>query len=51
MRSSKSQSEPKTFANMLSLRQLEFAFEEFAIGVVETHDIVVVGQALRLPGS
>jgi SprT protein len=48
MHSSKSRSEPKTPANMPSLRQLEFAFEEFAIGVVERHDIVV-GQALRLP--
>jgi SprT protein len=33
---------------MPSLRQLEFEFEEFAIGVVERHDIVV-GQALHLP--
>jgi predicted SprT family Zn-dependent metalloprotease len=30
------------------LRQLEFAFEQFATGVVERHD-TVVGQALRLP--
>ncbi len=33
---------------MLSHRQLEFAFEQFAIGVVETHDLFV-GQALPLP--
>jgi SprT protein len=33
---------------MPSLRQLEFAFEQFAIRVVERRD-AVVGQALRLP--
>ena len=33
---------------MPSLRQLEFAFEQFAIRVVESHD-TVVGPALRLP--
>lgn len=33
---------------MPSLRQLEFAFEQFAIRVVERRD-TVVGQALRLP--
>jgi SprT protein len=33
---------------MPSLRQLEFAFDQFAIRVVERHD-TVVGQALRLP--
>jgi predicted SprT family Zn-dependent metalloprotease len=33
---------------MPSLRQLEFALEQFAIGVVERRD-AVVGQALRLP--
>ena len=33
---------------MPSLRQLEFAFEPFAIRVVERHDIVV-GHGLRLP--
>ena len=33
---------------MPSLRQLEFAFEQFATRVVERHD-PVVGQALRLP--
>jgi len=33
---------------MPSLRQLEFAFEQFAIRVVERHD-PVVGQALRVP--
>jgi SprT protein len=48
MHSSKSRSEPKTPANMPSLRQLEFAFEQIAIRVVERHD-AVVGQALRLP--
>ena len=35
---------------MPSLRQLEFAFEQFAIRVVEGRD-TVVGQALRLPTS
>ena len=40
--------EPKTRANMPSLRQLEFAFEQFAIRVFERDD-TVVGQALRLP--
>ena len=48
MHSSKSRSEPKTFANMPSLRQLEFAFEQFTIRIVERRD-TVVGQALRLP--
>src|SRR5215831_9351286 len=48
MHSSKSRSEPMTPANMPSLRQLEFAFEQFAIRVVARHD-PVVGQALRLP--
>jgi SprT protein len=33
---------------MPSLRQLEFAFEQFATRVAERHD-AVVGQALRLP--
>ena len=33
---------------MPSLRQLEFAFQQFDICVVESHD-TVVGQALRLP--
>src|SRR5262245_23474288 len=50
MRSSESRSEPKPPANMPLLRQLEFAFEQFAIGVVAKHD-AVVGQALRLPGQ
>src|SRR5215831_21398716 len=45
---SESRSEPRTRANMPSLRQLEFAFEQFAIRVVERHD-PVVGQALGLP--
>src|SRR5207244_1997901 len=45
-----SRSEPKTPANMPSLRQLEFTFEQFAIRVVERHD-TVVGQALRLPAQ
>jgi predicted SprT family Zn-dependent metalloprotease len=44
----KSRSEPKTPANMPSLRQLEFAFQQFDIRVVESDD-AVVGQALRLP--
>jgi predicted SprT family Zn-dependent metalloprotease len=35
---------------MPSLRQLEFAFDQFATGVVERHDIVV-GRALRLPAG
>jgi SprT protein len=48
MHSTESQSEPKTRANMPSLRQLEFAFEQFAAHVVERHN-TVVGQALRLP--
>ena len=48
MHSSRSRSEPTTPANMPSLRQLEFAFEQFATRVVERHD-PVVGQALRLP--
>jgi len=48
MHSSKSRSEPMTPANMPSLRQLEFAFEQFALRVVARHD-PVVGQALRLP--
>src|SRR6266851_1948574 len=48
MRLTESRSESKTPANMPSLRQLEFAFEQFAIRVVERHD-TVVGQALRLP--
>src|SRR5205814_8350131 len=43
-----SRSERKTPENMPSLRQLEFAFEQFATRVVESHD-PVVGQALRLP--
>ena len=47
---SESRSEPKTPANMPSLRQLEFAFEQFATRVVETPD-AVVGQALRLPST
>jgi predicted SprT family Zn-dependent metalloprotease len=33
---------------MRLLRQLEFAFEQFVIGVVERHD-TVAGEALRLP--
>src|SRR3954453_17877105 len=48
MHSRQSRSEPKTRANMPSLRQLEFAFEQFATRVVERHDLFV-GQALRLP--
>src|SRR5262245_33784005 len=47
MHSSGSPSEPKTPANMLLLRQLEFAFEQFDIRVVEGHD-TEVGQALGL---
>src|SRR5262245_60056970 len=47
MHSSESRSEPKTPTNMLLLRQLEFAFEQFAVRVVEGHD-TGVGQALRL---
>src|SRR5262245_20813055 len=39
-----SRSEPKTSANMLSLRQLEFAFEQFTTRVVIGHD-TSVGQA------
>jgi SprT protein len=35
---------------MPSLRQLEFAFEQFAIRAVERHD-AVVGQALHLPAT
>src|SRR6059058_2284 len=38
--------EPKTRANMPSLRQLEFAFEQFAIRIVERHD-TVAEQTLR----
>src|ERR1043166_8290024 len=41
------QSELKTPANMPLLRQLEFAFEQFATRVPERYD-TVVGQALRL---
>src|SRR5262249_2444802 len=48
MHLSESRREPKTRANMPSLRQLEFAFEQFAIRVFERDD-TVVGQALRLP--
>src|SRR5262245_66693560 len=48
MHSTESRSEPKTPANMPSLRQLEFAFEQFAIPVVESHD-AVLGQAVCLP--
>ena len=48
MRLTESRSEPKTPANMPSLRQLEFGFEQFATRIVERHD-PVVGQALRLP--
>src|SRR5262245_66485176 len=48
MHSRESRSEPKTPANMPSLRQLEFAFEQFAILVVESDD-AVAGQALQLP--
>jgi len=48
MRLSESRSELKTPANMPSLRQLEFAFEQFAIHVVERRD-AVVGQAFHLP--
>ena len=48
MRLSESRSELKTPANMPSLRQLEFAFEQFAIHVVERND-AVVGQAFHLP--
>jgi predicted SprT family Zn-dependent metalloprotease len=48
MRLSESRSEPKTPANMPSLRQLEFAFEQFAIRVVERDD-AVTGQAFHLP--
>ena len=43
-----SRSEPKTRANMPLLRQLEFAFEQFATRVFPGRN-VVVGQALRLP--
>ena len=48
MHSRESRSDPKTPANMPSLRQLEFAFEQFAIRVVERDD-ADVGQAPRLP--
>jgi predicted SprT family Zn-dependent metalloprotease len=48
MRLNESRSEPKTPANMPSLRQLEFAFEQFAICVVERDD-AVLGQAFHLP--
>src|SRR5262245_33921089 len=48
MHSSESRSEPKTPANMPSLRQLEFAFGQIATRVVAIHDRVA-GQALRLP--
>src|SRR5262249_10690112 len=46
MRLSESRSELKTRANMPSLRQLEFAFEQFAIRVVERRDTVVVPQTV-----
>ena len=48
MHLSESRSELKTPANMPSLRQLEFGFEQFATRVVKRHD-TVVGRALRLP--
>src|SRR5262249_1858955 len=48
MHSSKSRSEPMTHGNMPSLRQLEFACEQFALRVVASHDRVV-GKALTLP--
>jgi SprT protein len=48
MHLSESRSEPKTPTNMPSLRQLEFAFEQFVIPVVKRHD-GVVGQAFHLP--
>ena len=48
MRLSESRSELKTRANMPSLRQIEFAFEQFAIRVVERDD-AVTGQAFHLP--
>ena len=48
MHSGESRSEPKTPANMPLLRQLEFAFEQFATRVLERHD-TVVGRARRLP--
>jgi SprT protein len=47
MHSGELQSELKTPANMPLLRQLEFAFEQFATRVPERYD-TVVGQALRL---
>src|SRR5439155_5052684 len=46
--SSGSRSERKTRANMRLLRQLEFAFEQFATRVFTARN-VVVGQAHRLP--
>ena len=46
MRLSESRSELKTPANMPSLRQLEFAFKQFAIRVVERRDTVVVPQTV-----
>jgi SprT protein len=48
MRLNESRSEPKTLANMPSLRQLEFAFGQFAKPVV-ARQYGAVGQALRLP--
>jgi SprT protein len=48
MRLTESRSEPKTPANMPLLRQLEFAFDQFAASVSTGRDLVVE-QALRLP--
>src|SRR4029077_10773787 len=47
---SESRSEPKTRANMPSLRQLEFAFEQFATRVAVAQGRVT-GQALRLQST
>jgi SprT protein len=57
MHSRGSRSESKTPANMPSLRQLEFAFENVAASpwdasrFAQRNGYKVVGQALRLPGS
>ncbi len=47
MHSSESRREYRVLANMRLLRQIEFAFEQFATRLVERND--TVGEALRLP--
>src|SRR5438445_6286442 len=49
MHSGESRRGPRTRTNMRLLRQLEFAFEQFATRLVERNDSA--GQALRLPAS